>query len=260
MRALIAGQGRLPEVLVAADPNMLIAGLEPFLPEALQPDIRFRIETLGSLIEDLRARGVTELCMAGRIARPDIDLARVDDATKPLLARVEAALAKGDDGALRALISIFEDAGVKVVGAKDVADDLLLDAGVATKCGPGTDTEANARRGQAVVQAMGAADVGQACVIAAGQVIGVEALPGTDFLLQSLAPLKLPAGAILFKAAKPGQDLRVDMPTIGVGTVARAAEAGLAGIVVRAGEVIVLDRTSVIEACDAAGLFLWVMP
>ncbi|MEM7296058.1 MAG: UDP-2,3-diacylglucosamine diphosphatase LpxI, partial [Pseudomonadota bacterium] len=95
---------------------------------------------------------------------------------------------------------------------------------------------------------------------ASGQVIAVEAVPGTAWMLQSLAKAPQARGGWLYKAAKPSQDRRVDMPTIGPDTITQAAAAGLAGIVVAAGDVLVLDRDATAAGADAAGLFLWVAP
>jgi DUF1009 family protein len=148
-----------------------------------------------------------------------------------------------------------------------------------------------------VIEAMGRADMGQACVLAHGTVIAREDRAGTDAMLRRIGPRPRPVdmaeddevfwpldlagdlvadaadwlsaddgsvlpgkGGILFKAPKPGQERRVDLPVIGSATVAGAARAGLAGIVIEAGGVMVLDRAAVIAACDAAGLFLWVRP
>jgi DUF1009 family protein len=105
---------------------------------------------------------------------------------------------------------------------------------------------------------MGAVDIGQSCVVAAGQALAVEALFGTDWMLDSLRLRPDGAGGVLFKAPKPDQDRRVDLPTIGPSTVAGAAAAGLSGIAIEAGGVMVTDRDRTIADCDRLGLFLWV--
>ena len=104
---------------------------------------------------------------------------------------------------------------------------------------------------------MGAADVGQATVIQDGLVLGVEALEGTDALLERCAPLRRAGpGGVLVKLSKPGQERRADLPTIGVKTVEGAAAAGLRGIAVEAGGTLVVDAPAVIAAADRQGLFL----
>ncbi|MGD9866341.1 MAG: LpxI family protein [Pseudodonghicola sp.] len=259
MLALIAGRGALPIAIAGAQPQpALICALEDSGPDRLEVDLWFRLETLGSLIEALRARGVTRICMAGGIRRPQVDPAALDAATLPLVPALTAALQAGDDGALRAVIGIFEDAGFAVQPAQEAAPDLLMAEGIPTEAQPGTRHRADAARGAQIVAAMGAADVGQACAVLNGQALAIEGLFGTDWMLASLA-LRPDGGegGLLYKAPKPGQDRRADLPTIGPDTVRGAAGAGLEGIVIEAGGVIVLDRAGVIAACDRMGLFLW---
>ncbi len=106
MLALIAGTGDLPPALVARLPERpLICALDGFRP-ALTPDITFRMEQLGSFLETLVQRGVTEVCLAGAIKRPAIDPTAIDEATKPLVPRIMQAIAQGDDGALRVVIAL----------------------------------------------------------------------------------------------------------------------------------------------------------
>ncbi len=294
MLALIAGQGALPGLVQGARPDALVCELEGY-PAGLGPARRFRVERLGSFMAELRAAGVTEVCLAGRVGRPKLDPGMVDAATMPLVPRMMAALQLGDDAALRTVIGFFEEAGFAVRAAHEIVPGVLPPEGVLTRAAPGPAAERDVVRAVAVHAAMGAADVGQAVVVAEGQVIAVEAQPGTDWMLASLLarggarlptggvfddPLgvaadlfggpvvapqprrdpALPPGGLLYKAPKPGQDLRADLPAIGPATVAGAVAAGLQGIVIAAGGVMVLDRDEAVRAADAAGLFLWVRP
>ncbi|MEO0676489.1 MAG: UDP-2,3-diacylglucosamine diphosphatase LpxI [Pseudomonadota bacterium] len=290
--ALIAGAGTLPALIAARQPAPpLIVSLSGFLPDGLTPDITFRIEHLGSTLAALREQGIRELCLVGQVRRPVVDPAQIDAATAPIVPRLVAALAQGDDGALRGLMEILEEAGFTLRGAHELAADLLPAPG----CLAGAVTEAHERdaaRGAEIVAALGTADVGQACIVADGQALAIEALPGTDWMLKSLLveapespdltdPLgmaadwlsgpaaprptatrdpSLPAGGILFKAPKPGQELRADMPTIGPGTVALAAQAGLDGIVLAAGGVLLIEPERCAALAKEAGIFLWVRP
>ena len=260
--ALIAGHGRLPELLLGGSgprPASVHAleGQVPDLPVPVEP---FRLETLGSLIAGLRAAGVTRVCLAGAIRRPALDSARVDAATQPLAGQILQALGQGDDGALRAVTAIFEEAGLTVVGADALRPDLLPPPGVPTRARPGAADRRDAARGAEVVRALGAVDVGQGCVVAAGQVLAVEAAPGTDAMLAGLRhrPAHLPRGGLLLKAPKPGQDRRLDLPAIGADTVANAAAAGLRGIVVEAAGVLVLDAGATIAEADRQDMFIWI--
>jgi DUF1009 family protein len=301
MLALIAGTGGLPGALVArlAGRPMLIcemAGYPAEVPGDL-PRLGFRLEGLGRFLSDLQARGVTEVCMAGALRRPKLQPFRVGLSTWPLIPRAIRAMRKGDDGLLREVVALFEERGFTVVGAADLAPDLLPPEGVLTRAQPDAGQRADAVRAEAVIEAMGRADMGQACVLRGGEVIAREDRSGTDAMLRRIGPRPRPApapdddgmfwpfdiagdlvadaadwlsaedgvvlpgpGGLLFKAPKPGQERRVDLPVIGLGTVAGAARAGLRGIVIEAGGVMVLDLPAVVAACDAAGLFLWVRP
>ena len=132
-------------------------------------------------------------------------------------------------------------------------------------CGAVTDADRrDATRAAEIVAVLGVADVGQACVVAQGLCLAVEALPGTDAMLDFVAltgaglrPDPNGARGLLYKAPKPGQDRRIDLPALGPATVAKAAEAGLAGIAWEAGGVMLLDRAATVAAAELAGLFLW---
>jgi DUF1009 family protein len=259
--ALVAGTGALPGALVAALPDRpLVAALEGTAPDTVATDLAFRLETLGSFLEDLRARGVTRVCFAGAITRPRIDPARIDAATMPLVPVLQAALARGDDGALRAAIAVFEQAGFEIVAAHAIAPALLPPEGVPTRRQPGAHDRNDAERGFALLDVMAAGDIGQSCVVLAGQALAVEGLFGTDWMLSSLERRPDGVGGVLCKGPKRGQDRRADLPVIGPVTVQGAARAGLAGIVVEAGGVMALEPDALIAACDAADLFLWVRP
>ncbi|KIT16004.1 LpxI family protein [Jannaschia aquimarina] len=292
--ALIAGQGGLPRAVAnalgRADVPWFACHLEGFVPEGVGQSRGFRIEHLGSFIAGLKDDGVERVVFAGRVARPPLDAEAVDAATMPLVPRMMQAIRSGDDAALRAVISFFEEAGLAVVGVQDVAPELVDLPEIGE---PDEGHRADIARAREVHAAMGSADVGQACVVVAGQVLAVEALPGTDWMLASLAPpppapprpstgglfggdlfggaadwlsgpglpaglpdFPRPPGGVLLKAPKPGQDRRIDLPTIGPETAQRAAKAQLAGIAVEAGGVLVIDRDEVAQIARGAGLFL----
>jgi UDP-2,3-diacylglucosamine hydrolase len=255
---LIVGAGRLPRLLAAAHPEARVLGLEGFA----EFGETFRLERLGTVLARLRAEGIRRVCLAGSMRRPVVDPARLDAATRPLAARLAAAMAAGDDGALRVVIALLEEAGLDVVGAAELLPDLLAGPGPLGAVAPNAAAEADAGRASAVLAALAPVDVGQGCVVAGGHVLAVEALPGTDWMLAGVADLRragppVPAGGLLLKRPKPGQDRRVDLPAIGPDTVALARRAGLSGIAVEAGGVLVLDRAEAVAAADAAGLFLW---
>jgi DUF1009 family protein len=166
----------------------------------------------------------------------------------------------GDDATLRAVVALFEDEGFQVVGAADLAPALLPPPGLLAGALP-AGAEQDAARAATIAAALGRADVGQGCVVQAGLCLAVEALPGTDHMLATVAALpaglRPGAGGLLYKGAKPGQDRRIDLPAIGPDTVRHAAAAGLAGIAFAAGEVLLLTPDTTVQAARDAGLFLW---
>lgn len=259
MLALIVGSGDLPAALLAElDEAPLVCALEGHAPDGLAIDVTFRLERLGTVLADLRTRGVRDICLAGAITRPAIDPAEIDDATKPLIPGLQQAMMQGDDGALRGVMRIFENAGFTIRPAHDIAPGLVAAPGCATIRQPDERAQRDAERGQAIVAAMSRVDVGQCCVVRDGQALAIETLFGTDWMLDSLRARPDGSGGILFKAPKPDQDRRADLPAVGPHTVHRAAEAGLDGIVIAAGGVLVLHRAQVVAECDRLGLFLWV--
>ncbi|MBP1804257.1 LpxI family protein [Rubellimicrobium aerolatum] len=216
----------------------------------------FRVEHLGRLLVALRERGVTGVCFSGGIRRPSVDPSQIDALTMPFVPRFLAAARAGDDGALRVILSLFEEAGFAIHAAHEIAPDLLPPAGVLTAARPTPAHEADAARAEQVHRILAPADIGQGVVVRRGQVLAVEALPGTDFMLDSLRDLA--RDALFYKAPKATQDRRADLPAIGPATMERARAAGLSAIVIESNGVMVLDRAATVAAANAAGLVLWV--
>ena len=260
MLALIAGRGALPKAIADAQREPpLICTLEGFGPEGLSVDLTFRLETLGTFLSNLRKQGVKQVCFCGAIDRPRLRLGRLDLKTLPLLPVFIRALKLGDDGALRALILLFEAKGFEVRGAHELLAGLTMAAGVVTQTQPREEHQDLPALGRAILARMGRADLGQACVLRGQDVLAQEDVSGTDALLAGFAGQKQGKGAVLYKAPKPNQDRRVDLPTIGPATAAAAVAAGFDGIILEAGGVIVLDQAQVIETLNDAGLFLWLV-
>lgn len=262
--ALIAGRGALPAALIAAlDQPPLICALDGFPPDGIAVDQVFRIERLAIFLNWLLDQGVSRVVFAGAVQRPRLDPSLMDPQSAQILPRMMAAFQNGDDATLRAVIDIFEETGLAVVGVADIAPSLVPGAGVLTGQTAAVD-DRDAARAAAIVMALGRVDVGQGAVVQQGQCLAVEVLAGSDAMLASVAGLPAalrpdPARGrgLFYKAPKAGQDRRIDLPTLGVETVGRAAAAGLAGIAWEAGGVICLDLPAMIIAADQAGLFLW---
>lgn len=255
--AIIAGSGALPRLLAETTPAVIVrmAGVEAEVSGAVE--ITARYERFGALFADLRAAGVTELCLAGATRRAALDPAALDAETIALVPRIMEAQGRGDDALLREVVAIFEEQGFAVRGAAELRPDLTAPEGAI--CGtPAPDGDA--ARARAVLAALGPLDVGQAAVAGRGQMLGIETLQGTDAMLRFVADTAPASGGVLVKRAKPGQDLRVDMPAVGPDTVALAAAAGLSGIELQAGHVLLLDPDAVRAAAEAQGIALWAVP
>lgn len=258
MLALICGKGALPALVAnGQDEPPLVCVLNGFEPDGLNADLHFRLETLGTLLIQLGQRGVTEVCLCGAIDRPSLDPTKLDEHTAPLIPLIAAALTSGDDGALRAVMGLFEQTGFTIRAAHELVPDLMAPPGVLSEKWPDAQMRDDAKLGANVLAALAPMDVGQACVTGGGQLIGMETIGGTDFMLRHLPETPLKAQGILVKGPKTGQDQRADMPTIGPNTVQAVQLAGLAGIVIDAGDVILLEPEKCIALANASGLVLW---
>lgn len=262
--ALIAGQGVLPPLLAARLDDPLIAALDGFPPDGLDA-MAFRLERLVPFMDHLLDAGVDAVCFAGALRRPRLDPELFDHRTASIVPRILAAMQSGDDAALREVLALFEESGFRILAATDIAPD-LLPAPAVLAGNPTAADRADAARAAMIVAALGAQDLGQGAVVAQGLCLAVETLPGTDAMLdfvtlhQGLRPDPKGPGGVLYKAPKPGQEWRIDLPTVGPDTVRRAARAGLSGIAWQAGGVILLEPELTATLANEAGLFLWSRP
>ena len=165
--------------------------------------------------------------------------------------------ALGDDGLLAAIVKELEIEGFRVVGADGILRSALAPAGLIGRMAPDELAQQDLVHAVKVARALGALDIGQAVVVQQGVVLAVEAAEGTAALLARAKMLALDGpGGVLVKLAKPGQERRADLPTIGPETLEQAGAAGLRGIAVEAGATLILDREATVAAADARGLFL----
>ncbi|WP_119678347.1 LpxI family protein [Indioceanicola profundi] len=261
---ILAGSGNLPAQVAEScrrdGRDLFIIALEgqavaSELPEGV-PTAWYRMGAAGAILDRLKAEGVRDIVMAGRVRRPSLAELRPDWRAAQVLARASAR-ALGDDGLLGAVSKVLEQEGFHVVGADELAGDLLTPVGVLTRALPDEQAEADIARGIAAARDLGRLDIGQAVVVQQGIVLGVEAIEGTDALISRCAGLKRSgAGPVLVKVRKPQQDRRFDLPAIGPDTVTACAAAGFAGIAAEAGGTLFLGRESALTAADAAGLFV----
>ncbi len=261
---ILAGGGEVPlrvaRTARAAGRPVLVVALEGWADPAHfagLPLIVARLGAAGAIMDRLRAEGITELVLTGRASRPSLLALRPDAGGVRLLARIGRAAFAGDDGLLRATAAALEAEGFRVVPVQQVLRDIMPEAGLLAGSAPDAVARADIARGIAVLRAMGDVDVGQAVVVQQGLVLGVEAIEGTDALLARCAGLRREGpGGVLVKLSKPGQDRRVDLPTIGPVTIQGAASTGLRGIVVEAGGSILVNRPATLADAETAGLFL----
>lgn len=256
--AIIAGEGRLAPILAGRLPEAPVFTLHGIAPDL--PAQSFRLERLVPFLDHLLDEGVTRVTFAGAIRRPSLDPEMFDPRTAALVPRILAAIGSGDDAALRIVIEIFEEFGLNVLGVADIAADLIPGEGVLLG-EPLSVDKADAIRAATILQATGPLDLGQGIVVAKGLCLALETLPGTAAMLEFAASHQAlrtgKARGVFYKAPKPGQDLRIDLPTIGPDTVDQAAKAGLAGIAWQAGGVILLEKEESMRRAADAGLFLW---
>lgn len=253
--AVIAGRGDLPALMCAAvDTPPLVCGYEGTALSGVTADITFRLETLGTLLLELGTRGITSVCFAGGLDRPALDPTKIDTKTTPLVPMFMQALQQGDDGALRVVVELFEKTGFEVLGAHEVAPDLLAIGGVYGTVWPDAQMRTDAGVAAEYLSKMSPQDKGQGCVVANGKVIAMEDIRGTDAMLASLEKR---SNGILFKAPKEGQSRRIDLPTVGPETFDAASRAGLRGVVVDAGGVLVLHSEECAARANAHGLVFW---
>jgi len=220
------------------------------------PHVSLRIGAAGKAIRRLRHEGVEELIMAGAIRRPTLSELRPDLWTMRFLART-GGLGDGDDAILSALVGALEDEGFSVVGPESVLPDILAPSGVFGSVQPDAGAMADIAVGISAALDLGAKDVGQGVVVRGGVVVARETSAGTDAMLAECAHSRpSTSSGVLVKVAKPGQERRADLPTIGIETLDGAQRAGLCGIAVESGGAFVVDRNEVVADANARGLFV----
>ncbi|MDE2029583.1 MAG: UDP-2,3-diacylglucosamine diphosphatase LpxI [Alphaproteobacteria bacterium] len=209
---------------------------------------------LKSLIAD---EGIGELVMIGRVRRPSLREIKPDLLAMKFLPKIGFA-SGGDDALLRTIGETIEaETGARMIGAQDILGGVLMPEGAVGKIAPDADAEKDIARGIEVARLLGQADVGQSVVVQQGLVLGVEAIEGTDALLARCKTLRRDgAGGVLVKTAKPQQDERYDLPTLGPDTVLAVAAAGLRGIAAEAGRSLVIDCDKTRQLADENGIFI----
>ncbi|MBN8182804.1 LpxI family protein [Roseibium aggregatum] len=268
--ALIAGNGSLPcqiaEALNGAGREFRIIAIKGEADERTraQADTELGWGEIGRLYKFLKKTGCRDVLLIGGVSRrPDFTSILGDLGTLKRLPTIIRALAGGDDSLLTKVIRLFEVEGYRVVGIKDVAPQLLASSGVLGKVQPNQGDWRDAELALRATEKLGELDIGQAAIAVGGRVVALEGAEGTDAMLQRCAELKRIGrirskgrAGVLVKTAKPNQDLRVDLPTVGPMTIDLAAAAGLAGIAVEASGALIAEKEETLKKADNAGLFV----
>jgi UDP-2,3-diacylglucosamine hydrolase len=222
---------------------------------------------IGRLTNLLRREHCHDVVPVGSLVRPALSELRLDWQTLRMMPALVRAFRGGDDHLLTSVARIFADSGFRLIGVNEVAPELTVPQGVLTRRKPDDAALRDIAKGRAALAAMSAFDVGQAAVVIDQHVVALEDIGGTDALLQRVARLRetrrirAPAGrGVLVKAPKTGQELRLDMPTLGPTTVSGAAQAQLVGIAVVAGQTLLVEPDAVIAAADRNELFVAGVP
>lgn len=260
---IIAGGGALPTLLANAceqgNRDYFLLAIEGFADRAIldsRPHGWFRLGQAGRGLKLLRENQVQDLVLAGPVRRPSLKELRPDGYAIRFMAKLGKAWI-GDDSLLSAVVNTLELEGFRVIGPDSILAEYLAMPGPYGTALPDDDARADMDRGFEVVRQLGALDIGQAVVVQQGNVLGVEAAEGTDGLIRRCAALHRDApGGVLVKARKPGQELRVDLPTIGAGTVQAAIDSGLRGIALEAGGVFFFEKDDAVRLANQAGLFI----
>ena len=260
--ALIAGALDLPfftrDALRRAGWDVYVIGLKNFVNPKLNPDLVVRIGNAGRAVREMRRRGITKMTFVGAIGHPNLYDIRPDLWSLTALISIMKHQ-RGYDSMATTLNKVLEKRGLTVVAAQDLAPELTFEkSGVQTKAKPSKSDMADIERAIDVSHTIGAADIG-ASVVVDKQVIAVEAAEGTAKMLERVVDMrknKRRTSGVFAKMTKPGQDLRIDIPAIGVDTVRAVAAAHLRGIVVNTKTCFVIDKINVIKEANKLKVFI----
>jgi len=267
--SIIAGSGNIPLTVANAARNsgreVHIFGLTDAASTGIEqyPHHWINFGHIGRILSVSRKKNCTDLVIVGAVRRPQMRDLRIDFGAFINMPSLFGWTVGGDDSVLTGIIHFFESKGLKVFGAHEIAPELIAGESIFTRKKPGKVDYTDIEIGLKVIGALGSLDVGQATVVSHKYVLAVEAAEGTDRMLERCKELNKWGKArgrkrsgVLIKCAKPGQDRRIDLPTVGPETVRRASEAGLAGIALAARDVLIVDRDEFVQEANAVGLFV----
>lgn len=267
---IIAGSGDLPAILARhvrqSGRRAVILAIEGEADRDFGglPVHRAPIENLRLLDRLIKRENITQIVMGGGVVRrPRWQSIRLPMKLVPLLPRAIRGLGAGDDALLRIAGDALEKLGVTMLPVQAVMPELLAPFGRIGTIEPLAKDHESISAGYNAARRLGELDIGQAVVVFGTRAVAVEGIEGTEGLLLRVADLRnhgrigASRRGVLVKCAKPGQDLRSDLPAIGPETVKQAAAAGLSGIAVETGRSLILNLEDTIAAADRHSVFLW---
>ena len=263
---LIAGNGRFPFLVLEGARSQgiemaVIALKEEASPELEQVAKRLHWVSLGELskaIELLQREGVKRAVMAGQVKHNKIFSAiRPDWKLAELLFSLPR---KNTDSLIGAVAKALEEEGIQLVDSTLFLKPLLPEAGVLTRRAPDQHEEADMEYGLVVARRLAGMDIGQTVVIADRACLAVEAMEGTDETIARAARLANGKPLVVVKVSKPLQDMRFDVPVVGLPTVKGMGEAGATALAIDASRTLLFDRIRLIETADAAGIAIQAFP
>ena len=266
---LIAGNGRFPFLVLDAAVAQghavtVVAAKEEAAPELTAAAGRhgcaihwISIGQLGTCISLLKGAGVTHAVMAGQVKHAKIFGGIVPDMTA--LSVLAALTSKNTDGLIGAVAKVLRDRGIDVLDSTALLTPLLARPGVLTHRAPTVEEERDFAFGYRMADAIAGLDIGQTVAVKDQAVVAVEAMEGTDAVIARAGQLA-GAGVRIVKVAKPNQDMRFDVPVVGVATIAAMHAAGASALSIDAGKALVIDGDAVFAAANHAGISVVARP
>ena len=262
---LIAGNGRFPFLVLdaarGAGHDVTVVGLnDETFPEladlaARPPAAAFHwisLGQLGTLLAIFKDAGVTKAVMAGQVKHVKIfDVMKNADAT--LLGVLLRLPAKNTDGLIGAIAEVMRDHGIELLHSTAFLEPLLARAGVLTTRAPDEEEQKDVAFGYRIADTIAGLDVGQTIAVKSAAVVAVEAMEGTEALIARAGHLA-GAGVRIVKVAKPNQDMRFDVPVVGVSTIEAMRAAGATLLSIDAGKTLMIDGDAIVKAADQAGI------
>ncbi|MCE2715705.1 MAG: LpxI family protein [Pseudomonadota bacterium] len=224
------------------------------------PHLQTTLGKIGEILDFLKKHHVKKLIFAGRIQRPSLANISVDGTGFKWIQKLGMKAFAGDDALLKGITELLAEESFEIISPKDFLPSLVLSPGVYSKTLPTKENESDIARGQQVLNILSSADVGQACIVQEGLVLGIEAIEGTQVLIKRCKDVKRHTiGGVLIKLAKNNQSTLLDLPTIGPDTIEAIHQCKLSGLAISAHTTQVLNFHQVIELCNKYKIFLKVI-